>query len=695
MKSFMFLLISSCLTFSLFLHICSGNINGEFKLQSSTSDIYQAGTLDGSAYGIFGRKVWILGGIKDGSTTDDTRYIDLDSFNITILPSEYNAPTSFSLETQSFACTNDSIYYTRTLTTDFYQFNTTSLSYSVLPVPSTQFRLQCMVSVYNKSGNTWYIYGIGGANSGYWPWTNSAYRFNTLTNEWKIVDNMQLNIARYYHSCINYKNEKIFIFGAAIINSFNISEVCYLNNDSPGCYLLNDNINGVMNGNKYKVQLLLINDIIWIIGGYNGTVSGVPTTKSIQLFNASSDTFIDTGIQLQLVQPRVDAVIVYDDKYQSIIAIKGIIRVSDKTNVQTWSIGCFVIDNVLNTEADYSQQYCNFSTNTSISSDIIETTEAEIPTGYPIVYPTTYPTVYPIVYPTMYPTVYPSLHITSHPTSDSTSDPTRSPTDEPGTSPTILPTETVSATPTAQITIARTTMAQTGMATFTPSVDRTVNNNTNKTIYYSNLTTVVDQDIDINNLNIKYDSIIKQFETVGTLLPVCLFGSAILLYIISNNVIRARVPKIQRRGTDKPKLYCLLQFASNVSDFWTDIMFSGILYHSTDNNKVMNRLFVYSLLATLIPHIICLIVCLYFIIKWHKKDKRLDDYFNKYEAITVFFTLISGFYSTITLFQCQILFIPLFYIPLKNKEKKTLTFCKFGNIVLLEVSFFWSIKLNI
>ena len=186
-----------------------------------------------------------------------------------------------------------------------------------------------------------------------------------------------------------------------------------------------------------------------------------------------------------------------------------------------------------------------------------------------------------------------------------------------------------------------------------------------------------------NNTVTDNDVFESELNTAGTIISIGAISVSTTIAIVARIYYYCRIKISNYRGIDKPKYMFLFRFAAAFIDFWTDIIFSLILLFSDDN--VIIVLGYWSLAATCVPYFCSLIIYCAFVTSWRRNDKRLKQYFSKYEGLILISSLIAGFYSTIYFFHSQIFFHELFYLGLHEKHRNTLFHLKFANIIIFEV----------
>ena len=211
----------------------------------------------------------------------------------------------------------------------------------------------------------------------------------------------------------------------------------------------------------------------------------------------------------------------------------------------------------------------------------------------------------------------------------------------------------------------------------------------NETLAFITTTSGTYPDISATNVMINIDdksdgnTFLSNMEAFGTISSIVIFTLAVLLAMAA--IIIHKKVDLDTKGTDSPKLQYIFHFAFNMSDFWSDIIFCTILYYNDSNNENIDKLFVWSVVFTLFPYLLSLVICCYFVVKWRKKNEiRFESYLFDYELILFGATSVAGFYNSIALFQSKIFYKKLFYFSLKNNELEIIKHFGFVNVVFCE-----------
>ena len=158
----------------------------------------------------------------------------------------------------------------------------------------------------------------------------------------------------------------------------------------------------------------------------------------------------------------------------------------------------------------------------------------------------------------------------------------------------------------------------------------------------------------------------------------------IISYIYSTYYSQKEAGNDQR--FNYPSHYRIGLFFANIGDFWTDLMFSCVLYL-----QKFNILSKFASFFTLFPFVLQLIIAIKFVIKWKyskdsnkDKSKRLINYLDKHHISIYLLSIVSGFYNTIDLLESEIFYLKFFKFSLKSNEYDELRPYRFFNIILFE-----------
>ena len=181
------------------------------------------------------------------------------------------------------------------------------------------------------------------------------------------------------------------------------------------------------------------------------------------------------------------------------------------------------------------------------------------------------------------------------------------------------------------------------------------------------------------------------FNNIGFYLVFALLALAGIMIIIGGIF-----HKIMHTGSDNVRFANIMRFFQSISDFWTDILFTIILYDDNVNNNyndsTLLMLFISSCIFTLIPYIISCATGIYWILHWRASldsaaaggSHRLTNYLNKYELFIYGLTAFAGFYRAIDFCQTKLFYLNIFHLQLTKDELKQLQHYRFLNVVLLE-----------
>ena len=113
------------------------------------------------------------------------------------------------------------------------------------------------------------------------------------------------------------------------------------------------------------------------------------------------------------------------------------------------------------------------------------------------------------------------------------------------------------------------------------------------------------------------------------------------------------------RGTDRPNIIAILKFVSNVSDLWSDVLFTIVLYL-----QGYLLYFGLSLGFVSVPYFFSLAIAIHQTEKWKyghsihdRRDSGLANWFKKYNWVIYGFTILGGFYSSIELAKSKVHFV--------------------------------------
>ena len=259
------------------------------------------------------------------------------------------------------------------------------------------------------------------------------------------------------------------------------------------------------------------------------------------------------------------------------------------------------------------------------------------------------------------------VNITLEPTSIPSTIPTSIPTAIPSAIPSVIPTRIPSIIPTTIPSIVPSTVP-TLMPTAIPT-NQTENNDA-------------------------AEIAIKNFDTAGLYFVSCILILSLFLLLIA--II---YHYIIAKGSHLNNLFGLLRFFASVADFWTDLLFTAILYFesnredniSNNNKNTYFLLFIVSTVCVGAAYLCSCIFGVYWISRMRitisgKKDSshRLLKYFKQYDMFVYGMITIAGFYATIDLLRSKLFYLDIFNLQLTHEEYTSLKMYRFINIVLLE-----------
>ena len=100
------------------------------------------------------------------------------------------------------------------------------------------------------------------------------------------------------------------------------------------------------------------------------------------------------------------------------------------------------------------------------------------------------------------------------------------------------------------------------------------------------------------------------------------------------------------------------------------------------------ELFVWSMVFTIVPLLISLILIIYFLYRWRILTTtalhRLTEYLHKFSVVLILWTIAADFYSCILLVRSKLFYFDVFNLPLTQEEMDNLIVFKFINTTLFE-----------
>ena len=187
---------------------------------------------------------------------------------------------------------------------------------------------------------------------------------------------------------------------------------------------------------------------------------------------------------------------------------------------------------------------------------------------------------------------------------------------------------------------------------------------------------------------ISNDDLLSLLDFLAQLIVYCGLGIYILLLIFSHWYYYS----IAKKCCDMPNYASLFRWIQSMIDFWTDVIFAIVLYLQDTDLNLNYLLFYASMIFTILPYILSLLIAVYWIVRWNRwknEPNRLKTYLNKYEMIILLCSLITGgggFFTTIELFQSKLMsnLFGVFYISLKKEEFNQLRYYKFFTVIICE-----------
>ena len=149
----------------------------------------------------------------------------------------------------------------------------------------------------------------------------------------------------------------------------------------------------------------------------------------------------------------------------------------------------------------------------------------------------------------------------------------------------------------------------------------------------------------------------------------------------------------KKKLIDKPAIECIFKCAHSVSDLWTDIIFTIILYLQGLQGDVNNSLWIFSALFCIVPYIVQCILSVWFIQKWQKRielqNNRISTLSNlnypaRYEWHLIVITMIFGFFATIALTKSKLCYLFTFHSQLSISQYKQIRWYRFVVVVIME-----------
>ena len=139
-------------------------------------------------------------------------------------------------------------------------------------------------------------------------------------------------------------------------------------------------------------------------------------------------------------------------------------------------------------------------------------------------------------------------------------------------------------------------------------------------------------------------------------------------------------------SSDNANMMAIIRFTGNVSDFWSDLLFSIVLYV-----QQYWTLFYFSAVFVAVPYILSLVLAVYATEKWKysnlDRNQRLSHWLDKHVFVIYGGTILAGFYSAVELAQSRLFYLDMFHLQLKKSEYAMLKNFRFFNTVILEVRY--------
>ena len=167
------------------------------------------------------------------------------------------------------------------------------------------------------------------------------------------------------------------------------------------------------------------------------------------------------------------------------------------------------------------------------------------------------------------------------------------------------------------------------------------------------------------------DTYIKLFSALGVYLVIGMIIFAFVLitiiYIYHNFI---------NQGFHTITLFNILRIFTNITDFFTDILFVIVIYFDDNNNDDHTIFFTIAAVFVIFPYILSCTMGICWISKWRNNHTiygtRLSLYLDKYETMMYSLMTLSGFYSVIDLCKSKIFYYQMFNLQLKRDEIEVL-----------------------
>ena len=206
-----------------------------------------------------------------------------------------------------------------------------------------------------------------------------------------------------------------------------------------------------------------------------------------------------------------------------------------------------------------------------------------------------------------------------------------------------------------------------------------------------NRTTFSDIDNEIDSTGNENSQLMQQLNDTGIF--VALISAGLALFVVFCSYYYTKYEK--QRVSDSANYWSILRFFQNAGDIWTDVLFNFILYlefkkaaNDNDEAKIFGLLWIISCGSIILPFLMSCVVAVIFTIQWlrwtESNPSRLHKYLERYLLVVYSFTIVSGFYSAISMLRTKLFYNKMFYFPLKRSEISRLNGIRFINIVVLE-----------
>ena len=170
---------------------------------------------------------------------------------------------------------------------------------------------------------------------------------------------------------------------------------------------------------------------------------------------------------------------------------------------------------------------------------------------------------------------------------------------------------------------------------------------------------------------------INRFASIGIWISVIAVAMAIILVPLARWYSREH-----KKGGDPSSDMAIIKFFASISDLWTDVSFTVILYYQ--DQFVLCYI---SSASVIISYVLQCSIGIYFIEKWRRNGSNigyLKKYVSKYDRLIITLTVNAGFYPTIYLLSSKLLYFNMFNLQLSQNEKNRLLSYQFFNVVLVE-----------